>query len=141
LKATIAARIFTALILILGISSCDKNRDTFLNRSYQNMVAHYNVYFNGEQKIEETRYSLEKSHVDDYSQVLDIFPYGSDDNRKSQSGNMDKVIKKASRVIAERPISKWIDDSYFMMGKAYFFKGDYFAAIETFQFLNSQFKG
>jgi len=141
LKATIAARIFTALILLLGISSCDKNRDTFLNRSYQNMVAHYNVYFNGEQKLEETRYSLEKSHVDDYSQVLDVFPYGSEENRKSQSGNMEEVIKKASRVIAERPISKWVDDAYFMMGKAYFFKGDYFAAIETFQFLNSQFKG
>lgn len=141
MKATLAARIFTILILILSISACDKNRDTFLNRSYQNMVAHYNVYFNGEQKLEETRYSLEKSHVDDYSQVLDIFPYGSEANRKSQSGNMDEVIKKASRVIAERPISKWVDNSYFMMGKAYFFKGDYFAAIETFQFLNSQFKG
>jgi len=141
LKATIAARIFIALILLVGVSSCDKNRDTFLNRSYQNMVAHYNVYFNGEQKLEETRYSLEKAHVDDYSEVLDVFPYGSEDNRKSQSGNMDEVIKKASRVIAERPISKWVDDAYFMMGKAYFFKGDYFAAIETFQFLNSQFKG
>lgn len=141
MKATLAARIFTILIVILGISSCDKNRDTFLNRSYQNMVAHFNVYFNGEQKLEETRFSLEKVHVDDFSEVLDVFPYGSEDNRKSQSGNMDEVIKKASRVIAERPISKWVDNAYFLMGKAYFFKGDYFAAIETFQFLNSQYKG
>lgn len=141
MKATSAARIFTLLLLITGIASCDKNRDTFMNRSYQNMVAHFNVYFNGIQKLEETRLSLEKAHVDDFTKVLDVYPYGSDANRKSQSGQMDEVIKKASRVIAERPISKWVDDAYFMMGQAYFFKGDYFAAIETFQFLNSQYKG
>ncbi|MHB1277188.1 MAG: type IX secretion system periplasmic lipoprotein PorW/SprE [Bacteroidia bacterium] len=141
MKATSAARIFTLLLLISGLAACDKNRDTFLNRSYQNMVAHFNVYFNGQQKLEMTRLSLEKAHVDDFTKVIDVFPYGSDANRKSQSGQMDEVIKKASRVIAERPISKWVDDAYFMMGQAYFFKGDYFAAIETFQFLNSQYKG
>lgn len=141
MKATSAARIFILLLLISGLAACDKNRDTFMNRSYQNMVAHFNVYFNGQQKLEETRLSLEKAHVDDFTKVLDVYPYGSDANRKSQSGQMDEVIKKASRVIAERPISKWVDDAYFMMGKAYFFKGDYFAAIETFQFLNSQYKG
>ncbi len=140
MKATSAARIVTLLLLISGLASCDKNRDTFMNRSYQNMVAHFNVYFNGQQKLEETRLSLEKAHVDDFTKVLDVYPYGSDANRKSQSGQMDEVIKKASRVISERPISKWVDDAYFMMGKAYFFKGDYFAAIETFQFLNSQYK-
>ncbi|HCS21609.1 MAG TPA: hypothetical protein DIW47_13810 [Bacteroidetes bacterium] len=141
MKATSAARIFTLLLLIIGLAACDKNRDTFMNRSYQNMVAHFNVYFNGLQKLEDTRLSLEKAHVDDFTKVLDVYPYGSDANRKSQSGQMDEVIKKASRVIAERPISKWVDDAYLMMGKAYFFKGDYFAAIETFQFLNSQYKG
>ncbi|MDX5320723.1 MAG: tetratricopeptide repeat protein, partial [Bacteroidota bacterium] len=141
MKATIAARIFSLTLLLLSISACDKNRNTFLNRKYQNMVAHFNIYFNGQQKLDETRFTLEKAHVDDFTKVLDVYPYGSEDNRKAQAGNMDEVIKKASRVIAERPISKWIDDSYFMMGQAYFFKADYFAAIETFQFLNSQYKG
>lgn len=141
MKATSAARIFTLLLLILGLAACDKNRDTLMNRSYQNMVAHFNVYFNGQQKLEDTRLMLEKGHLDDFSKVIDVYPYGSDANRKSQSGQMDEVIKKASRVISERPISKWVDDAYLMMGQAYFFKGDYFAAIETFQFLNSQYKG
>ncbi|MBI1222368.1 MAG: tetratricopeptide repeat protein [Bacteroidetes bacterium] len=141
MKATSAARIFSILLIVLSLASCDKNRNTFLNRNYQNMVAHFNIYFNGEQKLLDARYSLEKGHVDDYSQVLDVYPYGTEANRKALAGQMDEVIKKASRVISERPISKWVDDAYFMMGQAYFFKADYFAAIETFQFLNSQYKG
>lgn len=141
MKATFAARIFTLLLITLSLASCDKNRNTFLNRKYQNMVAHFNIYFNGQQKLEDARYSLEKAHVDDYTKVLDVYPYGTEENRKALAGQMDEVIKKASRIIAERPVSKWVDDAYFMMGQAYFLKADYFAAIETFQFLNSQYKG
>ncbi len=140
MKATFAAKSALFLFLALLASACNKNKDTFLNRKYQNMVARYNVYFNGTQKLNETLLQLEKSHKDDFSKVLDVYPYGSEQDRKSQAGNMDEVIKKASKVIADRPISKWVDDAYLLMGKAYFFKADYFAAIETFQFLNSQYK-
>lgn len=141
MKATQAARFFLLLIISMILVSCDKNRDTFLNRNYQNMVARFNIYFNGNLKLEESKLALERGHADDFTKVLDVFPYGTESAKKNQTGQMDEVIKKASRIISERPISKWVDDAYFLMGKAYFFKADYFAAIETFQFLNSQYKG
>lgn len=105
------------------------------------MVARYNVFFNGTLKLDEAKNTLQEGHTDDYTKILEVFPYGAEESRKGLAPQMDEVIKKASKVIADRPISKWVDDSYLLMGKAYFFKADYFAAIETFQYINSRYKG
>jgi tetratricopeptide (TPR) repeat protein len=129
------------LACIALLAGCNKNKDGFLNRKYQNMVARFNVYFNGTQKLDESVKALENGHTDNYKEILSVYPYGTEENRKSQANQMDEIIKKASKVIADRPLSKWVDDAYLLMGKAYFFKADYFAAIETFQFINSQYKG
>lgn len=141
MKATRFSYIFLVILIAFGSSSCNKNKNTYLNRKYQDMVAHFNVYFNGTERLKDAVTSLEKSHKDDYKDILEVYPYSTDESRKSLSGQMDEVIKKASKVITDRPLSKWVDDAYLLMGKAYFFKGDYFAAIETFQFINTKYKG
>ncbi len=134
-------RIFSFILLTASLLACDKNRNTFVNRKYQNMVARFNVYFNGNERLDDAVAGLENSHKDDYKQILDVYPYSTEEARKSLSGKMDEIIKKASKIIADRPLSKWVDDAWLLQGKAYFFKGDYFAAIENFQYINSKYKG
>lgn len=104
------------------------------------MVARYNVYFNGTLKLNAGIEALKKANKDNYKEVLDVYPYGTDENKKSQTAQMDEVVKKASKIINDRKLSKYLDDAYLLMGKAYYFKADYFAAIETFQFINTRFK-
>ena len=60
---------------------------------------------------------------------------------------MDKAIKKASIVIQRHSIKvknreycKWIDDSYLLIGKAYFYKGEFLEAKKTFDFIKNNFK-
>jgi TolA-binding protein len=48
-------------------------------------------------------------------------------------------MKKASKVIQNKPRSKWADNAYFLIGQTQFFSGDYYASIETFQFVNNAY--
>ncbi len=42
-------------------------------------------------------------------------------------------------MIQNKPRSKWVDNAYFVIGQTHFFGGDYYAAIEAFQFVNANF--
>ena len=60
---------------------------------------------------------------------------------------MDKAIKKGSVVIQRHSMKirgkeycKWIDDSYLLVGKAYFYKGEFQEAIKTFTFIIEEYK-
>ena len=60
---------------------------------------------------------------------------------------MDKAIKKGSIVIQKHSMKikgkeycKWIDDNYFLVGKAYFYKGEFDEAIKTFSFIKNEYK-
>ncbi|MFN9520396.1 MAG: tetratricopeptide repeat protein, partial [Bacteroidota bacterium] len=103
-------------------------------------TGHYNVYFNGEQKMIEARQTLAGGHPNDFTKVLDVFPYGDENSAKSVSGQMDEVIKKTSLAIQNHTVGKYTDDSYLLMGQAHFLKRDYFAALEAFQYINTKYK-
>ena len=133
----ISILLFSSLIL----ASCSSTKNKWPNRVYHNTVARYNPYFNAQQLLLESKEQLAGVHQDDYTKVLDIFPYGTERDSKTILPNMDNVIKKCSKVIDKRQISKWVDDSYLLIGKAHFFKRDYYAAIETFQYIIGKYKG
>ncbi|MFN9520487.1 MAG: hypothetical protein ACK574_12285, partial [Bacteroidota bacterium] len=71
--------------------SCSPTRDRRINRAWHSLTGHYNVYFNGEQKMIEARQTLAGSHPNDFTKVLDVFPYGDDNSAKGVSGVMDEI--------------------------------------------------
>lgn len=103
------------------------------------MVSRYNVYFHAQKKLNETIEDLVAMHKDDFSKPIEVYPYGDEANATSLKPKMEEVMKKASYVIEKRSRSKWVDDSYMLIGKSHFFSGDYFSADEAFQFVNSQY--
>lgn len=111
-----------------------------MNRSYQNTVARFNYYYNGNEKLKEALENLELNHKDDYTKVLEVFPWGDETQVKAQGGTMDEIIKKTSKIILDRPVSKWVDDSYLLLGKAYLFKADYFAAQDVFTYVENRYQ-
>jgi tetratricopeptide (TPR) repeat protein len=122
------------------LAACSPTRDRKINRAWHTLTGHYNVYFNGEQKLLEATQTLEAGHVNDFNKILDIFPYGDEAAAKGVSQKMDEVIKKSSKSIQDHTVGKYTDDSYLLMGKAHFFKQDYFAGIEAFQYVNNRYK-
>lgn len=125
---------------MLLLNACGPNKDNFFNRRYQNLLARDNAYFNARLKLAEALKTLAASHADDHTRVIDVYPYGAEKDGKALLPVMDEIYKKCSNVIQKRPISKWIDDCYFLIGKSHFFKRDYFAALETFQYVAGKYK-
>lgn len=141
----------SSLIIILIIfasaySGCKSSKkNTFIKRTYHNVTAHYNGYFNAKLRIDNAERQQEKAFQDKFEEILPIFKLekpSATGGKNANSGNqaLDEAIKKASIVIQRHEISKWIDDCYFEIGRAHFYKKDYFTAAETFQFIAGKYK-
>lgn len=118
------------------LSGCN----TWVGKQYVNTVARYNRIYHSEKQIRSTDKTVKESFVDDFNKTLPILNLGNESSLKGNGGDMDNVLKKTSRVIEKFPKSKWTDNAWFLMGQSYFYRGDFFAAIETFEFVASKYK-
>ncbi len=114
-------------------------QQNIIQRSYQDVTARDNAYFNANLKIQETEKKLYDGQKDNYEELLPVFKYGKPEDAKGIASDMDDVIKRASFPIQLHEKSKWVDDAYFLVGKAYFYKQEYDKALESFQYLISQY--
>jgi tetratricopeptide (TPR) repeat protein len=156
------------IIVFLAISllaiSCSTEKNTFISRTYHNITAHYNVYFNGREAYRKGMMRVEDQHSDDFTQLLPIYIAGNEETASAISGDMDKAIRKASKTIKYHSIkakpkqkggtlskkdqefmqkneyNKWVDDSYLLMGKAYFMKTEFLPARQNFEYIIREFR-
>ena len=76
---------------------------------------------------------------DNYNRVLEVYPFPPLGSAGSANASMEEVIKKASIPVQRHKNSKWVDDSYLLIGKARFYKEDWENAIQTFKYINTKF--
>ncbi len=115
-------------------------QDNIIKRAYHDVTARDNAYFNANLKIQATEKKLFSEQKDNYEELLPIFKYGLEDAGKGVAPDMDDVIKRASFPIQLHENSKWVDDAYLLVGKAYFYKREYDKALESFQYLISAYE-
>ena len=89
--------------------------------------------------MKEDENAVMASRKENYEKLLPIYLTGNQEDNMSGS-DMDSIIRRLTVVVKLHPKSKWTDDSYFNIGKAYFYKKDYESAMATFQFVSSEFK-
>jgi len=135
------------LAVLLLVSSCSTKKKSWVNRQYHNTTAKFNGYFNGNESIKLGVKKLHASHIDDYTAILPVFPTGDLKKSKKTHSYMDKAIKKGSIVIQRHSMKikgkeycKWIDDNYLMVGKSYFYKGEFDEAIKTFSYIKNEYE-
>ena len=134
------------LLLLLLASSCSTRKNNLVNRSYHNLTSHYNGYFNSRERMKEGEMKLSEVHDDSYDRILEVFRHGDKQKARSISTLMDQSIEKSSMVITHhsmlikgREYCKWIDENYMLVGKAKYFKYDFYPAIESFQYVAAQY--
>ena len=145
LKNSYINGLILALILLIS-PSCSTKKKSWVNRQYHNTTAKYNGYFNGSESIKDGLKKLHANHIDDYTTTISVFPTGDLKTAQKTNSYMDKAIQKGSIVIQRHSMKikgteycKWIDDNYLMVGKAYFYKGDFEEAIKTFSFIINEY--
>ena len=134
------------VIGLLLLSGCSTKKNTITRRMFHNLTSHYNIYFNGEASLKEGEKTLRTQVQDDYSQVLRVYNYGTQQNGMSMNSTMDRALEKTSICVQKHSMKfnnrervKWIDDAYLIMGKAHFFKHDYIPAKRTFDFVAEEY--
>ncbi len=119
--------------------SCNPTRDRWINRKWHSMTGHFNIYFNGEQKLNDAISSLKAGHVNDFNKVLDVFPYGDEAAAKGVSNVLDEAMKKFSGAIQLHQVGSYTDEAWFAIAKTHFFKRDFYASQEALQFMISKY--
>ncbi|RYY63917.1 MAG: hypothetical protein EOO12_11060, partial [Chitinophagaceae bacterium] len=108
-------------------------------RLVQNMVTHYNYYFNANNKIDEVVAAAKLQHRDNYTRLLPFYNF-SLDQTAAQAQSLDSVIIKAKTGIVLHDLrNDWIDNLYFLWGSAYYFQKQFDSAYTMFQFINWSF--
>jgi hypothetical protein len=83
-----------ALSLISILSSCSTKKNTFTRRAYHNLVSHYNTYWNGRESFREGVRTIERNSADNYTAVLPVFKYGTEQDAMSVASQYGPCHRK-----------------------------------------------
>jgi tetratricopeptide (TPR) repeat protein len=108
-----------------------------VSKAYHNTTAHFNAYYLAREKLEEMEATLFKNRQDDYNQILDIIIPIDSNIAKAQTTATEYALQKASLPIQRHKNSKWVDDSYLLVGKSQFYQMDFLNAIKAYKYVNS----
>ena len=123
------------------------------------MTARFNIYFNGYESFKAGLAKISRGYQDDYAELLKVFEYSDPTTASLCSSDMERAIQKASKLISLKSITAkpdikdtpqlsekdkallerkeyndWVDDSYFLIGKARFYKHEYNDATAIFNY-------
>ncbi len=154
---------FLFVVVLFFLAGCSTEKNTAFSRAYNNLTAHYNVYYNGRESLRAGVEKINNSVEDDYSKVLPLYKSSNPTTAKVASSQMENAIQKGSKLIQSHSITKkpkrrknrskayiqfasrdefnnWVDDAYILMGKAYFYQHNYALAISNFSYVVRKFE-
>jgi tetratricopeptide (TPR) repeat protein len=107
---------------------------------YHDITGHYNAYFNANEKMKSVYASMDKSHKDNYKDVLPLFTYSNPKEASSVTSDLEDIEKRLTLSVQIHKVSNWADDDFLMMGKTNFIKGNYDKAYAFFKYTTTEYK-
>lgn len=131
--------------LLLGgffifVLACSSERNTFTNRAFHNLTAHFNAYYLADQKIKDVENQVATNYKEDFTQVLPVFIPIDSATIQQNKEKLDSARELSSKAIEWHRISKWVDDSYFLLGKIDYLQAQQDDAQNAFKYVNSTSK-
>lgn len=126
------------LISVVGLLllwSCASHKKNFFSKTYHNTTAHFNAYFIAKEDIRQVEEAIENNHKNNYDKILGVFYDIDSITINGVRDKLDDVIVKGSLPIQRHENSNWVYPSYYLIGKARYFGGDFVNAIETFRYI------
>ncbi len=160
-------RSLIAILSILTLIACSRKSTGFVSKGYHGMTTWNNILFNGEMDMQKTLEGKKNAYSDDYFSILKVEPIdyfnenkeggmvadgsifksrGSANTNSEQGGPYEipeskalKAIEKHSMLIKGKEYNTMMERAYLMLGKSKMYSGDYFQAIEAFDYINKKF--
>lgn len=157
---------FLHIVLVLSLAGlvygCSTEKNTRASRAYHNLTSRYNIYFNGKEGMKAGLRRVEQNVEDDYTRILPVYKESYKAAGTVAKADMDLAIQKGSKVAQNRSITakpkrrrirtrsyqefarreefnNWVDDSYILIGQAYFYQHNFSSAVENFSYVIRKF--
>lgn len=143
---------FSALAFAL-LYACSTEKNTFINRKFHGMNAHYNGYFNANELLRQSMETYRASLQEDYYEILPIDPVPSESDVTGMYPAIDTAIAKCVKVITDHSMpgndkpsmkkeehNRWIDENWTTVGVAFYYRRDYDDAMKNFSFIKKFYK-
>lgn len=110
----------------------------------QNLTSRYNYIYNANVILSQHQQELTEGYADNYDEILPVYvspeKYDIFNSQPSESlPAMDEIIKKARVILLEKSFGNYVDESYLLLGKANFYKQNYFNSTEYFDYTAKNF--
>lgn len=135
-------RPYLLLLVLSGLSlggllvGCKSSKNA--GNAYDNMTARYNAYFLAKERMKEAEREIFHARQEDYNNILQVDAPQDSGAVNAQRSVMEDCLDKAAKVIQWHEDSKWVDDSYFLAGKARYYLHQYTDAATTFKYVNTK---
>lgn len=141
------------------LSNCSVEKNTGTTRFYHGLTSRFNIYFNGYESFKAGLIKISNGYRDDFSEMLRVFENSDPSTVSLCSSDMENAIMKASKLISlksitakpdidakkelsekekalleQKEFNEWVDDSYFLIGKARFYKHEFNDAASVFNY-------
>ena len=126
--------ILTVILLFIAAVSCSSEKTNAISVSYHNTTARYNAYFIARERIREVESGIIENQNNNYDEILNIYPPLDSGISVTYAVQIEECLKKASIAIQNHPNSKWVDDSYVLVGLSRLYGYEHTHAIETFKY-------
>ena len=158
-KSNIVFLLVSGLIVLMA-SGCSTQKNTAATRSFHQTKVKYNIFYNGNIAFEEGQQATIKSHEDDFTTVIPLYPVSDHKAAEASASQMDKMIEKCRKCIKLHSIKakpkpdpkkrqdpkykKWLEQEEFnnqmdkvwiRLGESEFSKGDFLGSIGTFNYI------
>jgi len=106
------------------------SEDSLKTDFFQNVTSKYNILHNANLMLEQEQRAIYLAADKNYQVRLSVFdePMTKGDPHKA----MDSLIQKAYKIVNSKQESRYINDAYFLIGRAYYMKGSYYTASAFF---------
>lgn len=135
-------------IIVMIVVGCSTEKNTWINRNYHSLTAHYNGWYNANELIDQGMSSYRDGRVENYYEILPIDPVPDTAEVSALYPAIDTAIVKCKKVIQnhsmpsnDRPARKksehnrWIDENWTTIGIASYYRRDYEGAMKSFKFV------
>jgi hypothetical protein len=118
-----------------------KKEVSILRKGWDDVTTRNNYYFNAKRIYDEMLKAHDRIAVVNYQDTLPFYFYDIEPSLSGNSGDLQKIIVKTGVTLQRHDYSRWKDDCYTLLGKAYFLKGEMDSALVNFQFVSTALRG
>lgn len=118
-----------------------KKEVSIIKKGWDDVTTRNNYYFNAKRIYDEMLKNHERNAVINYQDTL---PFYFHDIAPALSGNaaqLQQIIIKTGVTLQRHDYSRWKDDCYTLLGKAYFLKGETDSALVNFKYVSTALRG